>query len=121
MSFFAAGDYDREMRDAVIQPNLLYDRQGIPICQQNDAADFDNLNLIALHNQIALPRERLVTQSGQTLSSYTVGQLFAVCLPVAVSLLEASRRCMVPVPRGVFSGLHAAAAAGLSVDRASSV
>jgi hypothetical protein len=25
MSFFAAGDYDREMRDAMIQPNLLYD------------------------------------------------------------------------------------------------
>ena len=24
MSFFAAGDYDREMRDAMIQPNLLY-------------------------------------------------------------------------------------------------
>jgi hypothetical protein len=31
MSFFAAGDYDREMRDAMIQPNLLYDRQGIPV------------------------------------------------------------------------------------------
>ena len=73
MSFFAAGDYDREMRDAMIQPNLLYDRQGIPICQQNDAADFDNLNLLALPNQIALPRERLVTQSGLTLSSYKVG------------------------------------------------
>jgi hypothetical protein len=27
MSFFAAGDYDREMRDAMIQPNLLYDRE----------------------------------------------------------------------------------------------
>ena len=59
----------------MMQPNLLYDRQGIPICQQNDAADFDNLNLLALPNQIALPRERLVTQSGLTLSSYKVGQL----------------------------------------------
>jgi hypothetical protein len=24
MSFFAAGDYDREMRDAMIQPSLLF-------------------------------------------------------------------------------------------------
>ena len=88
MSFFAAGNYDREMRDAMIQPNLLYDRQGIPICQKNDAADFDNLNLLALPNQIALPRERLVTQSGLTLSSYKVGQLFAVCCRLLFCCLQ---------------------------------